>query len=121
MVWRRSRTRQSVTTTLNFDLETGEQYTFKDLFHIWAPRKLVELIVRNLQAHDCRDHFHEIDVSENQRFCLYDSHLIVVFIKYEIAAGVCGPIEVPLRFSDLQSLLDPHGPLKVFPRSHITL
>ncbi len=101
--------------THNINLKNGEIFEFKDLFRSTAKNDINILIVKKLKTHECfkiTGPPKEVNVRDDQEFYLEKDKLVVVFPKYEIACGACGPVEVIIALSELKNFVNPNGPLE---------
>ncbi len=99
--------------TFNINLENGEIFEYKDIFRSWETENINSLLIKKLKNHecDCIDEDLEFDDEGNRNFYFENKKIIVVFGKYEVACGVCGPIEVALDFKEIRDFVNPNGPL----------
>lgn len=51
-------------------------------------------------------------ITDETRYYLTDTALVLVFPKFTIAPGASGDIEVPIYFGKIRNLLKPQGPLQ---------
>ncbi len=100
--------------THNINLKNGEIFEFKDLFRSSGKYNINNLIVQKLKKHECFKRVpspKEINVRDDQEFYLEKDKLVIVFPKYEIACGACGPVEAIVRVSEIKNFINPNGPL----------
>jgi hypothetical protein len=97
---------------LNINLKNGETFEFKDLFRDRA-FKIINSIIEQKILHykECTIFPQNINLRGNQGFYIENERVVIVFDKYEIACGACGPIEVPLNFREIKDYVNPNGPL----------
>ena len=103
--------------TLNINLFTGEEFEFKDIFRSHGLEEIKNIVKRKLLEHECKDvyfDFDSIELRNNHNFYLNnDNNLVIIFFKYEIAPGACGPIEIELNMHELKKYLNPNGPFSI--------
>ncbi|MFY4805907.1 DUF3298 domain-containing protein [Aliarcobacter butzleri] len=103
--------------TLNINLFTGEEFEFKDIFRSDGVEEIKNIVKTKLLSHKCKDvyfDFDSIELRNNHNFYLNDdNNLIIVFFKYEIAPGACGPIEIEINMNELKRYLNPNGPFSI--------
>ncbi len=103
--------------TLNINLFTGEEFEFKDIFRSNGEEEIKNIVKKKLLEHECKDayfDFDSIELRNNHNFYLNnDNNLVIIFFKYEIAPGACGPIEIELNMHELKKYLNPNGPFSI--------
>lgn len=103
--------------TLNINLFTGEEFEFKDIFRSNGQEEIKSIVKTKLSLHKYRDayfDFDSIELRNNHNFYLNDNNsLVIVFFKYEIAPGACGPIEIKINMNELKKYLNPNGPFSI--------
>jgi uncharacterized protein DUF3298/peptidoglycan-N-acetylmuramic acid deacetylase PdaC-like protein len=98
----------------NINLQNGEEFEFKDIFRSHAKDELNLLVKQKLHEYQNEENYFDFDIitlRDNQDFYIKDNTLVIVFFKYEIACGACGPIEIKLHFSEINNFINPNGPL----------
>lgn len=100
--------------SLTFNVETGKEYRFKDLFQ---PRvdyvsRLTELVRAQVEAREVPV-FPEtpVVVDKNQAFYIADQTLVLYYQLYEITPYYYGIPTFPIPAYQLENLLDEDGPL----------
>ncbi|MDY0144121.1 MAG: RsiV family protein [Bacteroidales bacterium] len=101
-------------TSLNLNMANGEIFEFKDIFRSWSSDSIKQLLIEKLLNHSCVcvDEKVEIDNYDDKNFYFDSTGINVVFSKYEVACGACGPVEVKLLYNEILDLINPNGPMK---------
>lgn len=102
------------TISLNINLQNGEEFEFKDIFRSHAKNNLLSLVKKKLGEHQSKESYFDFDsiaLRDNQDFYIKNNTLVIIFFKYEIACGACGPIEISMNFSEITDFINPNGPL----------
>lgn len=100
--------------TLNINLFNGEEFEFKDIFRSAGYKDIENVLKKKLSEHEHNDAFNleSIHLRVNQNFYIdSNNNLFITFFKYEIAPGVCGPIEIEIPFPEYKEFINPNGPL----------
>jgi len=103
--------------TMNFDLRTGGVFEYKDLFKSKYFDDIVDLVKKSLiDNEECSESYFDLNkivIRNDQEFYIniQEKSLILVFMKYEIAPGMCGFIEAELNFEDIEKYVNFSGPL----------
>ena len=109
--------------TLNINLFTGEEFEFKDIFRSKGEEEIKNIVKLKLLKHECKDayfDFNSIELRNNHNFYLNnDNNLVILFFKYEIAPGACGPIEIEINMNELKKYLNPNGPFSIMFNKYI--
>lgn len=108
--------------SLNINLDNGEVFEFKDLFRSWSQESINEIVYQNLLSHDCSCisayRYNVFDGNFNLSFYFKENDLIVVFGKYEVGCGACGPVKISINFDEIESYINPNGPLYLLKKEH---
>ena len=100
-------------TVYNIDLTNGQNLLFKDIARSSQRKGLDKLVVKKLKTLEqakCIFFDSPIKVKDDQGYYLKDGDFVVVFPKYEIAAGACGVIELPIPVEEMKPFLNPESP-----------
>jgi hypothetical protein len=107
--------------TVNYDLEQGNDITLADLFLPNAAylQTLSAYCTAQLKTRDIGfdpDIFQGADPTlDNYRnWNITADGLLITFNEYQVAAYAAGPQSVAVPYSELKTLIDPHGPLGKF-------
>ena len=112
-----------VIETLNYNLEQGSDISIADLFlpnsaylQTIATYCAAQLKTRDIGFQDdftkgadpTPDNYHYWNITADG--------LLITFVEYQVAPYVSGPQTVTVPYSELKSLIDPHGPLGNVPK-----
>lgn len=100
--------------SLNINLYNGEEFEFKDIFRGKYQNNILNMVKDKLKKHRCKDSYFDFDsiqLNSTQEFYISEDNLVIVFFKYEIAPGACGPIEIRLKLDKISPYINPNGPL----------
>lgn len=107
---------KSESLTLNVNLKNSSVYDFKDIFKASSIEDLNKMVFSLLDNDDNSCTYtdnikNQSDfIRDNQEFYIKDNKLYVVFAKYEISSGACGPQTIELDIDDLRPYLNKNGP-----------
>ena len=100
--------------TYNINLSKGELFDYRDLFESEYVSKIDTMLAQKIRVHDCPCIFNGFKFDNNERRDFYFKYdgIVIVFRKYEVACGVCGPIEIKLLYSEIKEFVKQNGPLE---------
>jgi len=100
--------------TYNINLVNGETFKYMDIFDNAKLEIIKQLLIQKLYDHECYciDDEIKFEDSNDRNFFFEDDGLIIIFHKYEIACGACGPIKIKLFYNEIKELINQNGPLK---------
>jgi len=123
----------------SINLETGEPFEFKDLFKTGYKPIINDLVIKELKKNGmyipCKKKSDaEINpvefalklilgtdspacfstVKDDISFFITDTSVVLVFPQYSVTTGVHGNVEIALRFENIERVINPNGPLKIF-------
>lgn len=105
----------TIVRSLTFDVTTGRTYTLAQLF---KPNSnyvdiISNIVKQRLQQWDIMLLQPFTKIRPDQDFYLADNSIVIYFQLYEISPYVQGFPYVPIPILDLQSIMNPDGPLPV--------
>ncbi|HTX90085.1 MAG TPA: RsiV family protein [Anaerolineales bacterium] len=106
--------------TVTYDLEAGSDVTLDQLF---LPNSNYLDLIANYCSTELGKRNIDFGANSSGAAPLPENYtnwnvtaqgLLITFDEYQVAAYVAGPQEVTVPYSELQSIIDPHGTLKAF-------
>ncbi|WP_226585104.1 DUF3298 and DUF4163 domain-containing protein [Halobacillus litoralis] len=110
----------STVTSINFEDQNGESVmSLKDLVHIDRLNTEVKKVVTSDPDMYVKEPF--AGVRDNTAFYIKDDCIVLVFNKFEIAAGVHGTPEIPIALDGLlkEEINQPHVPFPSYTKSSL--
>ncbi len=106
--------------TVTYDLEAGSDVRMEQLFlsgsnylERIANYCIAQLNLRNIGFNSSSDGAQPLQENYGNWNITADG-LLITFDEYQVAAYAAGPQEVNVPYAELQSIIDPHGPLAEF-------
>lgn len=99
--------------TYNINLKNGDKFDYQEIFIKKYDNVIKEILIQKLYKFDCYCINKDVDFNYNDSRDFYFEFdgLMIVFPKYEVACGVCGPIEIKLLYSEIKKFVNLNGPL----------
>lgn len=100
--------------TYNINVKNGKRFNFQDIFSETSAEEIKQILLKRIKDYDCYCIDENVDFEyRNERNFYFDYDGInIVFSKYEVACGVCGPIVIKLLYTEVDKYINPHGPLE---------
>jgi Protein of unknown function (DUF3298) len=112
-----------VSRTENYDLEAGKELALGDLFlpstqylEIISKYCAAQLAQRNIGFTDTFTQGADPTADNYRNWNITTDGLMITFDEYQVAAYAAGPQIVTIPYNQLKSIIDPKGPLAIFPQ-----
>lgn len=100
-------------TVFNFDLQSGKLIRWDDFFKIESKESMIGLMQNKLLTNECNCIFEFMPVKydSDRSFYIKNNSVVVLFNTYEVACGMCGPVEIVLSANEIKGFVKASCPL----------